>query len=223
MKKFTNVIVFFLFTYPAGMLIGMAFWLSWLVGIFEIKGWWKNFPHWRTRVVVVSNHQYKGEQFLLTGLFFSQYLFRPLKYGPWTVADAKNYYNNWLYWFLRPRLIPVDRTAKNGNQKSLTAAKNVLKSDGNLIIFPEGGRTSKGEIFLISRKGKRIRIPLKEGFISLVTEPGATLLPVWFEYNQWYDMKLTVGKPIMFTSGTPRNEVMERTEKILLKLADQTD
>ncbi|OHA88795.1 MAG: hypothetical protein A3C70_01370 [Candidatus Zambryskibacteria bacterium RIFCSPHIGHO2_02_FULL_43_14] len=223
MKKFTNVIILFLFTYPVGVLIGVIFWLLWLVGALEIKGWWKNFPRWQTRVVLISNHPYKGEQFLLAGLFFFQYLFQPLKHSPWIVADAKNYYNKWFCWFLRPRLIPVDRSGKNGDLKSLITAKNILRSDGNLIIFPEGGRTSKGKAFLTSKKGKRIRVPLKEGFVSLVTEPGVILLPVWFECNRWHDMRLIIGEPIMFTSGTPRNEVVERTERILLELADQTD
>lgn len=220
MKKFTNFVVFSLFTYPVGVLIGLVFWLLRFFGVLEVKGW-QNFPHWRSRVIVTSNHPSLVEPILLVGLFFHQYIFRPFKYGPWTLADKKNYYDK--YPLLQPRLIPVDRRERKGDSKSLLTAKHILKAGGNLIMFPEGGRTAKGHSFLMSKGGKQIRTPLKKGFVSLATEPGAVLLPVWFEYNRWYNMRLTIGEPTVFTDGTPRNEVVERTEDILLNLADQTD
>lgn len=219
MEKLTNFIVFFLFTYPAGVLIGIAFWLLRLFGVLKVKGW-RNFPHWHKRVIVISNHPSLVEPILLVGLFFHQYLFRPLIYGPWTFADKKNYYNK--YPLLRPRLIPVNRTGKNGNLESLLVAKQILKSGGIIIMFPEGGRTFKGTSFLTSARGKKIR-PLKEGFAYLALETSAVLLPLWFQGNFWSGMSLTIGEPTAFTSGTPRDEVLERTEKVLLDLADQTD
>ena len=220
MKKLKNVTVFLLFTYSAGVLIGITFWFLRLIGVLKVKGW-QNFPHWRKKVVVISNHPSLVEPVLLVGLFFHQYVFRPFKYGPWTLADKKNYYDK--YPLLQPRLIPIDRTRKNGDVKGLSTAKHIIRSGGSTIWFPEGGRTCKGKIFLMSRKGKRIRIPLKEGFVSLVTEPGAILSPIWFEYNRWYDMHLTIGELSVFTSSTPRDEVVTRTEQVLLELADHRD
>jgi 1-acyl-sn-glycerol-3-phosphate acyltransferase len=215
MKKIMNAVVFFLFTYPVGIVIGLVFWFFWLTRVMEIRGW-ENFPKQRGKVLVVSNHPYKGEQVLLTGLFFRWYLFRPWKYGPWSLADRKNYYDK--YPLLRPRLIPVDRT-RNGDPEALNLAKSVLSTGANIILFPEGGRTSKGQSFLTSRFGARIR-PLKGGFAILAAERGTVLVPVWFEHYHWYDIILVIGESICF-SGITRREIVERTEKILLELADK--
>jgi len=221
MKKVMNVGVFLLFTYPAGLLIGGVLGLLRVAGFLEIKGW-ENFPRQKGKILLVSNHPYKGEQFLLTGLFLGQYLLRPLKYGPYTIADAKNYYNNPLWWFLRPRLIPVDRTRGDGrNPRSLLVARKILKSGGNVITFPEGGRTNKkGEIQLVSRGGNKIR-QLKGGFSILAAEIGVITVPVWCKFYSWKRIKFTIGEPICFV-GKPREEkeVVSKMKDILLKLAD---
>lgn len=219
MKNFENIVVLILFTYPVGVVIGLVFWALRLVGVLEVKGW-SHFPHWRQKVLVVSNHPYEGEQFLLIGLFFHEYVFRPFKYGPWSLADKKNYYDKPKYRLMRPRLIPVDRTLANGDSGSLKVAKKVLASGANLILFPEGGRTSKGESFLTSQKGKRIR-PLKGGFAVLAAESGAIVVPMWFEFKGWSGIRLTIGEQQDF-SGASREEVVEETGNILLKLADMT-
>lgn len=218
MKKIVNVVVFLLFTYPAGLLIGVVLDRLWCTGLLELRGW-ENFPRQKGKILVVSNHPYKGEQFLLTGLFFGQYLLHPFKYGPYTVADAKNYYDSLLYrWLLRPRLIPVDRTKDKGDPRSLLVAKRVLESGANIITFPEGGRTSKGTNHLVSRGGKVIR-PLKGGFAVLATGKGVATVPVWFEFRGWNSMRLAIGKPVCF-EGTPREEIIHKTEVMLLELAD---
>ncbi|HEY5037928.1 MAG TPA: lysophospholipid acyltransferase family protein [bacterium] len=218
MERIRSVVVFFLFTYPVGLVIGIGFWLLRLVGVLKVKGW-GNFPHWRQRVLVVSNHPSLVEPILLTGLFFHQYVLRPFKYGPWTLADRRNYYDR--YPILRSKLIPVDRT-RAGDPGSLVAAKQVLESGGNLIVFPEGGRTFKGTSFLESRSGRKMR-PLKEGFAFLAVETNAVLLPLWFEGSFRSGMRIAIGEAMIFTGGTPRNEVVEITERILLELADKTN
>lgn len=210
-----NSIVFVLFTYPVGVLIGIVFWTLRLVGILHVRGW-DNLPRQKGKVIIVSNHPYRGEQVLLTGLFFHQYVFHPWKYGPWSLADRRNYYDR--YPLLRPRLIPVDRE-RNGDPDALKLAKAVLGRGANIILFPEGGRTSKGTTFLESRYGACIR-PLKAGFAVLAAEPGATLVPVWFDYSSWYDQVLVIGEPQCF-EGMDRKKIVERTQRILLELADK--
>jgi len=224
MKKVMNATVFFLFTYPAGIVMGVALWFFRFFGILKAKGL-ENFPKQKGKILLVSNHPWKGEQFLLIGLFFSQYFLQPFRYGPWSMADRKNYYNKPRYVLMRSRLIPVDRTLKNGDLGSLAVAKSVLESGGNLIIFPEGGRTvkkGKEHELIRSKTGKPLR-RLKAGFAHLATEvTGVTLLPVWFEFDSWRSMRLTIGKPVHFY-GMQRKGVVQRTEKILLELADQTN
>ncbi len=218
MKKFINSVVFFLFTLPFGTLVGVLFWFMRLFGFLELKGF-ENFPKQKGKIVLVSNHPYKGEQFLLIGLFFPRYLFQP-KYGPWNLADKANYYDKPKYWLMRPRLIPVDRSLKKGDLESFEVALAVLDSGANIIVFPEGGRTSKGTDFLTSKKGKKIRLPLKTSFAILAAQPGTITLPVWCEFDGWL-MRVTIGQQQNF-EGVQRKEVTERIKKILLELADET-
>ena len=217
MKRIANDVVFLLFTYPAGLLIGVVFEGLCACGLLEVKGS-ENFPRQKGRILVVSNHPYKGEQFLLTALFFVQYLLHPFKYGPYTMADLRNYYNSWLWWFLRPRLIPVDRTKRDGDPQSLWVARRIIESGANIITFPEGGRTGKGPARLVSRRGKEIR-PLKGGFSFLATGAGVVTVLVWVEFSSWRSMKLTIGEPVKF-EGMAREEVVQRTQEMLLELAD---
>jgi len=218
MKKFMNFVMFFLFTYPAGIVIGLIFWTLRFVRVLELNGW-ENFPKQKGKILFVSNHPYKGEQFLVPGLFFPLYVLQP-KYGPWSVVDRKNYYDKWWAIVLRPRLIPVDRTLQNGDVGSLAVARSVLESGANIIIFPEGGRTKKGKAkdLLTSRTGRMLR-RLKVGFAYLATEvPGVTLLPVWCEFDSW-SVRITIGRAENFYNMN-RKEVVQITEGILLKLAD---
>jgi len=214
MKK--NV-VYLLFTYPVGLCIGLAFWLLKILGVLKVKGW-ENFPHWQERVLVVSNHPSLLEPALLIGLFARQYAVRPLRYGPYTLADKKNYCQKWWSWIVMPRLIAVDRTNEQRESfGSLVVARNVLKAGGSIILFPEGGRTFKGTRFVVSESGKKIR-QLKAGFALLTTVPGTLVVPVWVERNN-RNMGITIGIPMTF-DNQPKEEIVQKIQSVLLSLAD---
>lgn len=166
---------------------------TWLFGIvigiiFEILKKFKKikvlyperFPRWRRRIIVVSNHPSLLEPLLLPALFFRQYLIHPLKYGPWSTPDRKNYYDRW-YWFgARSRLIPIDRKNRGRGGRTLLRMKKVLDDRGIIIFFAEEGRTFKGQEFLYSKKGKRIR-RITRAVAWLALKTGASILPVWVE------------------------------------------
>ncbi len=220
MREVANFIVFAIIAYPVGIVIGMSFWLARLFGILKVRGWWENFPHWRTRVVAVSNHPYKGEQWWIAALFFHQYIWRPIKYAPHVMADKRNYREK--YKFLQWKIITVDREKRNGDSSSFRTAKGLLERGRSIVCFAEGGRTSKGENFLISPKGNKLRVPLKESFAQLATKQGVILLPVWWEFNSWHDIRVVVGKPLTLDPETSREAVVKIMEQTLLELADQT-
>jgi 1-acyl-sn-glycerol-3-phosphate acyltransferase len=198
--------------------MGLVFWILRLMGILRVEGW-KNFPKQKGKILLVSNHPSLVEPVLLSGLFFHQYAIRP-KLGPFTLADKRNYYNKWWAYVLRPRLIPVDRAKLTGDAGSLVTATKVIESGANVVVFPEGGRTFKGLSFLISPNGRKKIRPLKSGFALLATMPGVTLVPVWFESDNWISMKMVIGTPMNF-KGVPREEVIKKTGNIILELADQ--
>ena len=222
MKK-EKIDVQFLCTYLAGIIIGLTLSLGRLLGSVKVQGL-ENFPHGKQRILVVSNHPYKGEHFLLIALFFPRYLLKPFLYAPWIMADMKNYFNKFPWRLFRSKLISVNRTGKLTGADSLELAYETMKRGGNIIMFPQGTRTSKipKENLMRSPKKDKPMGPLKPGFARLATEvPGVMLVPVWSEINSWRNVRFTIGKSMSF-ANTSRKEVVDMTEKYLLQLADQT-
>lgn len=208
----------------------MYLWLRFIRLIIQgrviVRGWW-NLPLWRSRNVLILNHAYTGEEIAAIALLGHQYALRPWK-GPYTFADKKNYYDDPRYRRMRWRLIPVTRVDGNGDLKSLGIAKEILRSGGNIIMFPEGHRTSKGIAWLGAGEN-RVSIPFKEGAAILAMEPGVTLRPVWAKVeskNMWGIPLLTkgkfvVGKPID-VRGLSREEITRKEEEALVDQGNQT-
>lgn len=234
MKKIKDAVIFLLFAYPCGVLIGIIFWLFIFVRITKVYGW-KNFPSWQGKVLVVSNHPSLLDPIILVGLFFHQFLLRPFKYGPWNMAEQKNY-GGWLFYPARTRLILIAREKKSSKARGLIQARNVLNSGGVMIIFAEGGRTVNGESFLVSKGGNRIR-RFKGGFARIAVETGATVLPVWVEGTDqvlpngakvsyfrflrfWKRVVIKIGQPLHFNNES-LEEITQRIETVVLELADQ--
>lgn len=234
-EEIKDAVVFLLFTYPFGIFIGISFWLFKSLGIAKVYGR-KNFPVWQGNVLLISNHPSLLEPIILIALFFPQYLWRPFTYAPWNMAESKNY-GNMLFYFMRPRLILVDRDDKRSKTEGIILAKNILNSGGVIILFPEGGRTSSGENFLESAKGKKIR-NFKPGFAWLAAETGATVLPVWVEgtdnvlpnrgkvsyfyfFKFWKKIVIKLGKPFHVDKDAKTEIIIKQAESAILTLADQ--
>lgn len=234
MKKIKNAVIFLLFAYPLGIFIGVVFWLSVFLRITKVHGW-KNFPSWQGKVLVVSNHPSLLDPIILVGLFFHQFFLRPFKYGPWNMAEQKNY-GGWLFYPARTRLILIERENRRSKARGFIQAKNILNSSGVMIIFPEGGRTSSGGSFLVSKRGNRIR-RFNSGFARIAIETGATVLPVWVEGTDqvlpndikvsyfrfprfWKKVVIKIGQPLKFRHESSE-EIRQTVEKAVLELADQ--
>ena len=216
-------------TYPAGLKIAFDSWDLEEKGVLIINGW-ENFPRWTPRILVVSNHQTMMDQFFLIPLFAYQYFFRPFKYGPWTMADRKNFYDNPRFRRVRSRIIPVRRDRVD--VASLKMAVDALERGESVIVFPEGGRTRsapegtnllRSEVF-----GKEMR-PLKSGFVCLAQIPGVVVLPIWtdntsksqFEMTAGSRVRLTIGQVMKFTKEDRVKDVIFSVGERLLNLADQ--
>lgn len=227
MVKMLKIVVFYTITFPlAGYGIGGIVGLARLSRFLKLVGM-ENFPKQSGRIVLVSNHPSMKETFILPGLFFRHYALRP-KYGPWVMAGANLWRSLWfpLMCVAWGRVISVNRKPKQKKRHSdkiksaFEPAAKVLEEGGNIFFFPEGGRTfrgvGEGETYLYSAKGRKIR-PLKRGVAFLASQPGVTLVPVWVE---WSTRTITVGEAQNFTD-VPRKEIIARTQKALLELADK--
>jgi len=157
------------------------------------------------------------------------------------VPDRRNYYDKWYWFFARPRLIPVERGNNRAGMKVLFRIKEVLDKKGIVIIFPEAGRTFKGDPSEIrkSRGGKKIR-NFRAGVGWLVTKTKATVLPVWVEGTERMlpnrtdrlfshprlseKAAIKIGNPIRFNANdgpVKAKKITEAVLNILLQLADE--
>jgi len=186
-------------------------------------------------MIVVSNHPSLWEPLLLVGLFFKNYVFHPVRFAPWSTPDKGNYFDKWYWFFVRPRFIPVPRGKIHAEMRSLVNIIRVLRHGGSVIFFPEGGRTHRGNTFLASQSGKRIRT-LRYGIGDIVCRSHATVVPVWVEGTQnvlpnngsmfprlWRKVTIKIGKPISYDNGTAlnRKDVTHEIAQALLRLADE--
>lgn len=238
MKRIIGTIVYLGVTYPLGILLWLIFCLLKLLKRIQVLHW-ERFPHWQGNLILVSNHPSLVEPLLLPVLFFREFLFHPFKFKPWSTPDKKNYYDPWYWFWIRPVSIPIDRTDRRGELKTLFRMKDILKSGGVLILFPEGGRTFNGKEFLYSERRNRIRI-LKEGIGWLVMKTEPLVVPIWIEGadeilpNQanklyytlprfWRRMTIKIGKPLRFGNPSRKEEVTQKLAIALLKLADEEE
>ncbi len=239
MEKVINLIVFLVITYPLGIILGVIFHILRILKIIPVLHW-ERFPHRKRKIILVCNHPSLLEPLLLPPLFFKEYLFHPFKFVPWSTPDQKNFYDPWYWFWIKPRMIPIDRSSERKELQSLFRMKRILNSKGIIILFSEGGRTYLGENFLYSQKGKRIRI-FKGGLGWLVLKTEAMVLPVWVEGTDkflphadspdklfcWPNFRekffIRIGKPLKF-EGSPavgREVVTQMVANALLKLADE--
>ncbi|MDK1030330.1 MAG: lysophospholipid acyltransferase family protein, partial [Anaerolineae bacterium] len=122
--------------------------------------------------------------------------------------------------------------------KAFRRIKEILNLGGIVVLFPEGGRTFKGENFSYSEKGKKIR-QLKAGVGWLVLKTNSLIIPVWIDgaekvlpnkRNRLYHclpnfcnrVTVKIGKPIHI-EGKNKEEITQEIALSLLKLADEEE
>jgi 1-acyl-sn-glycerol-3-phosphate acyltransferase len=219
-------------TYPLGILCGLAFWFFWLVGRVNLQGL-ENIPKDDRGNFWLPSHPSLWEPPFLIGLLLPRFFFHPLSRGPRTIVAVENYTGKWWTKTAEPALIPVDRNPERderstrNNAISLLKACRILKKGGNVICFPEAGRTFTGKTWCHSRRGKRIRL-LDQGFAQIAKNSKARMIPLWVEW-EWmkifgFDlpkrMFVLIGEP-MESIGEEVAMIAERVQNRLLELADK--
>jgi 1-acyl-sn-glycerol-3-phosphate acyltransferase len=122
-------------------------------------------------------------------------------------------------WYLhRSGQIPIDTSNPRASLSSLGVAAKALRSGMPLFVFPEGGRTSDGEMrpFLSGAAYLAIRaqVPLVPMALSGVYD----LLPIHTRHFYPADLTLNVGEPIETTGMTVR-----QTDELTARLRAAVD
>jgi 1-acyl-sn-glycerol-3-phosphate acyltransferase len=191
------------------------------------------------KVILVANHPSVIDPFLVAIVISWYYIKNPLRHAPLIVADRLHFYNSWWFWPFRSVMVPVDR---DGDKKKASAALlRIMTAVGcgrPLIIFPEGGRTFKGNDceFLYGQKGAKIRF-LQKGIGLLVRRTEATVIPIdiygsdkvvpnskerlFTKFVFWKKTTVVVGNPLKFDPKATREHVTQEIASQLLKLIDE--
>lgn len=235
--KILDRIIILLIVYPFGGF------LAFLFNLLRVLGWIRishreRFPHSQGNLIIFSNHPSVLEPILLALMCYKGYLRHPFILRPMSTPDKENYYDRWYWhWLLKFIAVPIDRNDRKKGLKTFIRLTKILFSGGILIIFGEGGRTDKGERFIYSERGNKIR-ELKQGITSLIKRTNSSVVYVWvkgaekvmpivsnglYTYPRFWKSKITIkiGKTVKFPRRTSREEIIQRIASDLLKLADE--
>ncbi len=158
-------------------------------------------------VLIVANHPSLAEAVVLPSLFWHWGFEKRATKVPWSVADVKLFrYRLWL--FPAFRCIPVSRN----DPTAYPTAKAIwrrLKRGGNVIVYPEGGRTAKGERFIEAGQ-RRVRY-CNPAPLRVAASAKALVLPVWISFRETADsgslfrdyLALWLGRGMKITFGPP--------------------
>jgi 1-acyl-sn-glycerol-3-phosphate acyltransferase len=216
----------FLGYYFLGIICFFPFGILCLLRRIEVRRW-KNFPFTSERLIIVSNHPSLWEPVIIPALFGPRYFFRPWRYFIWNTPDKINYHGRWFSFIMNYRSIPVPRGNRRGEYEAFKKMQAVVEKGQIMAIFPEGGRTQKGEAddMIISPKGKRIR-KLKNGIGKLVFETKATVAVIAIEGSEkvlplhttfprfWRRTLIKVGQTIKFEDYPLEPPAANKSEKI---------
>jgi 1-acyl-sn-glycerol-3-phosphate acyltransferase len=225
-------IVFILFTYPAGVFMGILLLIARMLGAIKVQG---RVPKPDHGLLVICNHPAIFETFLVPALFFKYYFFHPFRYTPFSVPDKRNFYDPWYFFWMRPVLISIDRVV-GFSVSSSNKMRDVLNSHRIIIYYPEGGRTFKGKNFSYSNTGKRVR-SFQRGAAWLLKKHDPEVLPIWvdgtdrFMPGTWEKLfswprfreriVVKIGEVVQLDSTEDEEVLTEKLKDLLLKTADK--
>lgn len=231
-------VLHFPFIYVFCFMFGIFVFILRLLGRVKIE-FPEQFPKWKNRLIIASNHPSAFEPWLLLGIFFSECVLHPIMHIPYITPDKKLFKR----WFLYPiwdRMIFIPRGNIRGELKAFFLISLTLRRNRRVIIFPEGGRTGRGKEkeIVYSKKGKPLR-SLKNGIGIVALHSGATIIPVWISGADkvlpigalfprlWIKVIIRWGEPIqVFQVGRKkRKELVQplilKLQNALLELADK--
>jgi 1-acyl-sn-glycerol-3-phosphate acyltransferase len=117
-------------------------------------------------------------------------------------------------WYLnRSGQIPIDTANPHATLSSLGAGVKALRGGMPLFVFPEGGRTSTGELKSFLSGAAYLAIRAQVPLVPIALSGVYDLLPIHTRHLYPGELKLTVGEPIDTHGITPR-QVEELTARL---------
>ena len=119
-------------------------------------------------------------------------------------------------WYLdRSGQIPIDTANPHATLSSLGAGVRALRAGMPIFVFPEGGRTSTGELRPFQSGAAYLAIRAQVPLVPLALSGVYDLLPIHTRHLYPGELTLTTGEPIDTKGMTPR-----QTEQLTAQLRD---
>lgn len=154
--------------------------------------------------VFIANHQGAFDIFLIAG-----YLHRPFK---WMMKQSLRSIPFVGWACEKAGFIFVDKTSRHGLMQTIKDAREALQDGSSMAIFPEGSRTSDGQIH-----------PFQKGSFMLARQIGLPLVPITidgsfqvlprskgFFFVERHTLRLIIHEPI-----APDDEAMEKSFAVI--------
>ena len=207
-NKVIGEIRFLVVNYLLGPTLGMLICLLEAFGRIEFL-YFRRFPIWEEKLIMVSNHPSLLEPVLLPLIGFPwmnfPWVFSPVWYRikfsltwfielqkefslqkkliPANVPDKQNFYDPPYMRLFQGVNVPVNRNGRVHDRiGTVLALRRILENGGRVLIFPEGGRTFKTveRYRTKSTNGKEVG-KLKDGAAWLALKTNAKILPIWVD------------------------------------------
>jgi len=132
----------------------------------------------------VANHPSLIETIALPALLSPWRCDKESVHQPYSVADSRLFgrHSEWLYEHFC--CITVHRNELSSTGKSWRTVRSCLHkltNQGRLIVYPEGGRTCKGNEWV--RHGDRVVRSCNPTIVKLAKRTHATIIPVWIDHG----------------------------------------
>ena len=162
-------------------LIAGAFWVGVLCGLIHVRNLRQTLRAVHAgRIIIAVNHPSLPEIFLIPVAFFPFFAGRPWLI-PWSVAD-ETLLPRPLRWLYAPmQCVTFTRGDKRSGAACTRTLVKLLAAHASVIIYPEGGRTSKGTAFR-TIGSRRIR-EIQPGLLHIARKAGAQIVPVWVDFG----------------------------------------
>ena len=109
-------------------------------------------------------------------------------------------------WYLaRSGQIPIDTVNTHATLSSLGVGVKALRAGMPLFVFPEGGRTSNGEMQPFLAGAAYLAIRAQVPLVPIALNGVYDLLPIHTRHFYPGPLSLTVGEPISTAGLTPRH------------------
>ncbi len=154
--------------------------------------------------VFIANHQGVFDIFLIAG-----YLHRPFK---WMMKESLRHIPFVGWACAKAGFIFVDKTSRHGIVQTIKDAREALQDGSSMAIFPEGTRTSDGNVQ-----------PFQKGSFMLARQIGLPLVPITidgsfqvlprskgFNFVERHTLRLIIHEPL-----APDDEAMEKSYAII--------